>query len=262
MNDEQMRVNVSSMKSIYIDVYYNEQKLSTASGFLVNKDGAIYLITNRHVVTGRNNETGECLDEKFCAIPNKLMAWFPHIEYKENEKYYRWSKINIELYDDKEQRLWKEHPNFKEKVDVVAIMLGHYDQFQFCYDLNSRYEPTVTEKVYIIGYPFGYDLSPQNGKYAMWITGSVASDPVLDLNIKNEQMPAFLVDARTRQGQSGSPVVYYSREGLDYQNNGIALYGSPILHEIGIYSGRINKDSDLGYVWKWSLLSEIINGDN
>ena len=39
------------------------------------------------------------------------------------------------------------------------------------------------------------------------------------------------------------------------------IFAGPIIHEIGIYSGRINKDSDLGYVWKWSLLEEIINNN-
>lgn len=34
------------------------------------------------------------------------------------------------------------------------------------------------------------------------------------------------------------------------ESNGLSIYGGPITKEIGIYSGRINSDSDLGYVWK------------
>ena len=119
----------------------------------------------------------------------------------------------------------------------------------------------VTENVYIIGYPFGFNVSPENGKYAIWSTGTVASDPDLNLNINGEQLPAFLVDAKTRHGQSGSPVIYYNKNGIDSDANGIALYGGPVTHEIGIYSGRINKESDLGYVWKWSLIKEIIDNN-
>ncbi len=30
------------------------------------------------------------------------------------------------------------------------------------------------------------------------------------------------------------------------------------MREVGIYSGRINKDSDLRYVWKWKVIKEIL----
>lgn len=129
----------------------------------------------------------------------------------------------------------------------------------FCYNVNNSYEPIVTENVFIIGYPFGYNVRPKEGKFAIWSTGTVASDPDLDLEINGEQLPAFLIDAKTRKGQSGSPVIYYSANGLDRQKNGLAIYSGPVIHELGIYSGRINPDSDLGYVWKWSLIEEIVN---
>ena len=39
-----------------------------------------------------------------------------------------------------------------------------------------------------------------------------------------------------------------------------------LIKPIGIYSGRINSDSDLGYVWKWSIIEDIrvhsVNIDN
>jgi hypothetical protein len=36
------------------------------------------------------------------------------------------------------------------------------------------------------------------------------------------------------------------------------MWGDPFMKEIGIYSGRIDQESDLGYVWKWKILKEII----
>ena len=44
----------------------------------------------------------------------------------------------------------------------------------------------------------------------------------------------------------------------DDRNDSKSIWGSPFMREIGIYSGRINKDSDLGYVWKWPVIKEII----
>lgn len=250
-----MQININSLKSIYISILFNDIELATATGFLVNKDSNIYLVTNRHVVTGRDNQTNKCLDQTHAGIPNMLEIWFP---YKTRE-YYKWSKISYNLYDESNNPLWIEHPIYKNKVDVVALKLGKFEQNIFCYNLNSSYEPIVTESVFIIGYPFGYNVRPKEGKYAVWSTGTIASDPDLDLEINDEQLPAFLIDAKTRKGQSGSPVIYHSTNGFDRQDNGFAIYGGPITHELGIYSGRINPDSDLGYVWKWKLIREILD---
>lgn len=252
-SEEKMDINVNSLKSLYITIYYNETKLGTASGFIVKEKEKLYLITNRHVVTGRNNQTNECLNS-MAAIPNKLKVWIPQLK----NNYYIWSNVEIELYKG-DKPLWLEHRIYKEKVDVIAIFLGTDIINTFYYNLNSNYKTIVTERLYIVGYPFGYDINPQNGKYAIWTSGSVASDPDLDVNIGKEQLPAFLIDARTRSGQSGSPVIYYSNNGMIRTNNGFSIYGSSITEPIGIYSGRINKESDLGYVWKWGLLKEIIN---
>lgn len=249
-------VNINSLKSLYITILFDETQLATATGFLINSDRDYYLITNRHVVTGRNNETGECLNS-MGAIPNKIKVWIPY----KTEVGVSWNNKEIELYDDNNEKIWLEHPNYMEKVDVVAIKLDTYNQNFFCYNLVNNFRPIVTENLYIVGYPFGFIVNRENGKYAIWTTGIVASDPDLNLNINGEQLPAFLVDAKTRQGQSGSPVIYYSDNGMIRQNNGFAIYGSPITIEIGIYSGRINNESDLGYVWKWSLIKEIIDNN-
>lgn len=252
-NEKKMNINVNSLRSLYITIYYNETKLGTASGFLINEQDKLYLITNRHVVTGKNNQTHECLN-CMAAIPNKLKVWIPQL--KNNE--YIWSNIEIDLYKE-DKPLWLEHKIYKSKVDVVAIFLGMNSINTFYYNLYSNYKTIVTEQLYIVGYPFGYEVNPQNGKYAIWVSGSVASDPDLNVNIKEEQLPAFLIDARTRSGQSGSPVIYYSNTGMLRTSEGFSIYGSPITETIGIYSGRINKDSDLGYVWKWEVLKDIIN---
>lgn len=258
MNNGNVVLNINSIKSIYLEVLFDDELIATATGFFVQKGDNIFLITNRHVVTGRNNETNECLDKKRAAIPNKLNIWIPYLENNS----YIWKDKKFNLYDADDNPIWLEHPVYKNDVDVVAIELGELDATTLVYSLNHEYKTIVTENVYIIGYPFGFNVNPNEGKYAIWSSASVASDPDLNLNINEKQLPAFLVDAKTREGQSGSPVIYYSSSGVDRQNDCIAGYGFPITHEIGIYSSRINKDSDLGYVWKWSLIGDIINQKN
>lgn len=53
-----------SYKSLYIESYFENQKLGNATGFVVQISSGHALITNRHVVTGRDNNTGELLDSK------------------------------------------------------------------------------------------------------------------------------------------------------------------------------------------------------
>ena len=38
------------------------------------------------------------------------------------------------------------------------------------------------------------------------------------------------------------------------------VYGEPIHELVGIYSGRLNDQSDLGLVWRKSNIREIIEG--
>jgi hypothetical protein len=55
----------------------------------------------------------------------------------------------------------------------------------------------------IIGFPFGMAYG---GAMATWVQGFVASEWQVDYG----DLPRFLVDSRTRQGQSGSPVIFYT----------------------------------------------------
>ena len=77
---------------------------------MVKEKENLYLITNRHVVTGRNNQTNECLN-RMAAIPNKLKVWIPQL--KNNE--YIWSNVEIKLYKENKP-LWFEHRKLEVKL--------------------------------------------------------------------------------------------------------------------------------------------------
>lgn len=44
------------------------------------------------------------------------------------------------------------------------------------------------------------------GVFPVWKRGSIASEPLFNINLG----PAILVDAVTRRGMSGSPVLYWA----------------------------------------------------
>ncbi len=259
-----MVVNEHTTKPIYIDIYFNETHLGCATGFEVQKNNCKYLITNWHVVSGRSFIDKTCVSNTG-AIPNHLKIRYRKSEDTDSDELVCVEK-NINLYDDNENKLWYEHPTFGSDVDVVALKIEENPSimsYKECFNYESSYSLNVTEQVFVLGFPFGYILKEKENPYAVWTSGTVATDPVLNININNKEVPAFLIDSKTRQGQSGSPVIYYSQIGWDaHYEDGFANWGSPFMKEIGIYSGRINKDSDLGYVWKWSVIKEIIDNIN
>jgi hypothetical protein len=70
----------------------------------------------------------------------------------------------------------------------------------------------------------------------------------------------FLVDSRTRRGQSGAPVFWYSSHGMIPVQGGWILNGmNPPMSLLGIYSVRINEASDFGRVFKFRVIRETID---
>ena len=60
-----------SPASVAVDQYFNQTLLGVATSFVWKRNDALYLVTNWHVVTCRNNETGRHLRDD-AAEPNIL----------------------------------------------------------------------------------------------------------------------------------------------------------------------------------------------
>jgi len=111
----------------------------------------------------------------------------------------------------------------------------------------------VTDRLFIIGYPFG-----DKGTWpaAVWTTAPIASEPVAQYNT----LPAFLVDSRSRPGQSGAPVVLHIRpDDPVWANGDVYAHEQEVIALVGLCSGRINKDSDLGMVWTNQAIREVLS---
>lgn len=116
--------------------------------------------------------------------------------------------------------------------------------------------PRVAAEVFILGYPRGLTMQ---GVLPVWKRGSIASEPLFSVM---DQAPAILVDAVTRKGMSGSPVLYFGDEITDVlgRPRGGNQRGEPWL--IGVYAGREGVTGEeiemaLGRVWHRRLLDEI-----
>lgn len=239
-----------SVQSLLIEMQFNGTALSTGTAFVVQAPSGPHLITNRHNVTGRRQDNGAPLSPTG-GVPGQVVVlhnrdghlghWVPRVE---------------QLYQG-DKPLWKEHPTLGAKADFVAlpltdlndVALYHYDAANTGPDILVGPADTVS----VIGFPFGMTAG---GVFGVWATGFLASEPEVDFN----DLPVVLIDCRSRQGQSGSPVIAYrSGGGVAMKNGGQAMFGGAVWKFIGIYSGRINQESDLGIVWKASAINELVS---
>lgn len=238
-------INSLSTMVLYIEMYFDNTKLSSGTAFFINSEKGPVFITNRHNVTGRHQETNEILNID-SEIPNNIR--FEIIGSHEPVWY------AFDLYTDTSMTnpVWLEHPTLGSSVDVVAILISEIkNAIHLFVDIKENWHKwRIADRVHVLGFPFG-----MNDNFAIWSTGYIASEPDTNFN----KLPRFLIDCRARPGQSGALVIarilvgdIVEYEGKQYQAK------KDMVHFLGIYSGRINVQSDLGIVWKMEVLRDLV----
>ena len=249
-------------------------ELADATGFIYKRNGKQYLITNLHVVSGRDPCTGKILDIHK-AIPELLISfpslYEPKTRIIEKTAQYLTSK----LYDKNNIPLWLIHPNYKRSIDIAVLPLYNLNppvNFFAINDIQSiDTRVSVADDIFVVGYPLALGTN-ENKDFPIWKRASIASEP--SINYFNDGRKAFVIDGTTREGMSGSPVFFYSNLTQTSTQDGGMFFGmSPqrAFNFLGIYSGRlkghninddtIEKESFLGLVWKRELIDEIIDGN-
>lgn len=249
--------------------------LSPAGTGIVTKTpmGELVLLTAGHVVTGLHAHSGQPLG--MGGTPQFLALRLPDSSLWSA---YYW--VRVPLRDTEGAPLWRQHPAGPQ-VDVVAVPIPR--KLSFCddqgvlmhddpvaeFDTNGVVRPElvwheldkplppihldVADDLSIVGFPFGVT----GGKgLAVWTRGFIATE----LQFDHDNLPMYLIDSRTRPGQSGAPVIFYSRSGQFPTGDGIGFgLGSELLRFMGIYSGRVTEQSDLGRVFKVSAVMEVLS---
>lgn len=244
------RISQPSFQSLYIEMRANGITIANGTAFVASTaSGANFLLTNRHNVTGRNQDTGELLCKKTAAVPDSLLVW-----HNARSGLGEFIPVEVPLVRG-DASLWIQHPILQDAADFVAIPVGTREDIAI-YPYRTEYlshlhvEPAQT--VSVVGFPFG----ERTGRsFAVWATGFVASEP----EINHGGRPVFLIDCRSRKGQSGSPVIRYQNGGGTITHDNGAEVASPVSRLLGIYSGRINEESDLGVVWKTYAIAELVD---
>jgi hypothetical protein len=240
-----------TFSALYLEVLRDGQVLSNATGFVVERQGQNYLITNWHVVTGRNPEKPQDIERP---EPTHL-----RVHYYRNRLTAGWLERVEGLLNDDGTPRWREHPS-GPPIDVVALPISADGIFLHRMSWNlveADLEVTPSESVSVIGFPFGLAVS---GRFPIWKTGHLASD----LEVDYAGRPAFLIDVTTKEGMSGSPVIAKRVGNYVPRSMPDAVVAGDAMRFLGVYSGR-RRDTDgkpdtynLGVVWKVRVLSEIL----
>jgi len=248
-----MPIQRPSLVSLLIQPSFQGRPISSATGFIAGREDGedLWLVTNWHVVSGKDPTTGQALDQVTGAVPDGLIVGH-HVEGALGT----WHLVNEPLYDPNGEPLWLEHPIHGRRVDVVALPVTQRSGSQFQgynpWEIGAALPVGVSRPLSVIGFPFGQTAG---GLLPVWLQAWVASEPDIDFN----DLPLLLVDARTRQGQSGSPVIAFAAGGAVPMDDGaLGFSEGPVERFVGVYSGRINEESDIGLVWKRQALVEII----
>jgi len=244
-------VDSLSLTSVYIEVFFESVRISNASGFIIKNLSKYFLVTNRHVVTGRHAITDDYISKKG-AIGSHLKVW----AQKQQQSNYEGVCIDVPLYTrdsdtpELENRSWLEHPKGRA-IDVVLVPLNDLKESIHTFNLQladtSLFLP-LTMPISLIGYPLGITSFQ---KLPFWVTGFIASENEVDKD-------KLYVNVPGRRGLSGAPVISRQLGGFPDANGNIFMNGIPRDKFVGIYSGRLHDESDIGCIWKPKVINEIL----
>jgi hypothetical protein len=257
---------------------FEGEQIGTATAFTYQTDAGKFLITNGHVVSGRNPNTDKTL-HPMAAIPDELRVGLPFRRVTSPERSVMWwQEGSIPLYLDNEHRqaAWLVHPVHGEKVDVVAKPFGfaveHLDVVA-ANDPSLKLQPVVlypSLDVYVLGFPLGIT---GGASLPIWKHATIASEPEFDLSPQpdekpDDKLPMIYIDTATKQGMSGAPV-FTNKVGnwIRLQEDGSRIHQMDGIGRslVGVYASRIHAENQLeaqlGIVWKAETIEQIIRGE-
>jgi len=220
-----------------------DQLIAHATGFYWRHAGLDFVVTNWHVVSGRNPFTGQLMDQEHAFIPRRIRVYRWRIEYLEGQIRLLRPGFTYDLADVPD--LYAEPILVNGRaVDIAALPLAEPAiegpagpravDIQPCVNMRvqDRIETQAGDECVILGYP----LAQYSGLFLpIWKRGSLATDT----NMPVDGAPAFLIDAATSQAMSGSPI-FRRITGMTHQNPTTQIVAEHRGYQfLGVYAGRL-----------------------
>lgn len=270
-NRAMITVNDTSLSTAMVIAMCDDQEAARSTGFVWSHNGANYLVTNWHCLTGVNPFNGRYLSKRFAARPNIV-----HVALTSTAAECKLGFV-VPLFDSQGDPTWLVHPKAGEQVDIAAIELPFETERPAAEPLLAgkpmnefawpRFQPFVGDELFVVGYPRNLHMYG----LPIWKRATFATEPNLFGDFKGRRQ--VWIDCASREGMSGSPVVQVRRshamrlrgssddDRYDDLLSGYSFYG--------IYSGRlIDPEEDpriddqlaaqIGIVWPKTLIEEVV----
>lgn len=264
-SDSVLEIGASCVHITCLDV--NGRPLSTASGAFLKVGERQFLVSNKHVFSGIDVNTGFFLS-KDGAVPTAFSVKYNKIVDNISVS----CSTHIDISDENGEHVWfcsKSNKTF----DVAAIDLDKNIFVNLVYVNNdsvldmqgndSKLPPVILEgsELFILGYPAGIT---DDFARPIWKRASLATH--LKSNFMGQ--PRFLVDTASSAGMSGAPVIFHSMmyrvRNVENEISNFYHIGSSARVWLGIYSGRLKALIDdpagaqLGVVWRADEIEKMI----
>jgi len=246
-------INDASFSVVRLEVFESEvgitknKLVGRATGFLYkNETGQSYLITNKHVV----------YDPKDDYRPDFLIAYVRVVQSPPKKiKMSETLEVRFELNEGGE-RMWKA---LRGNMDIAALKIDETNVKHWFVTYLSRDDMlpanshfSLGSQALILGFPQGvfYD---ESSNLPVARIATIATYPWLTFNRKR----CFLVDARTHDGMSGSPVVSLPRS--IYEKSSTPVYEDTNCYLLGVFSSEWESRGEplgLNTVWWPELIEE------
>ncbi len=263
-------LNFSTFK---ITALHGEDILSHATGFfyvgILDGQPHHWLVTNWHVLCGRNADDPEIILSSTGLVPTHLSVDFllkaGEPEYRGRESEALFAEVRISLYDPNGHAIWWQH-RLKNEIDVAVLEPGSaLDRSAFTAVNGNNQNDMAVEignEVFILGYPLAYSHFMNT---PIWKRGSIASEPHLKVEGTKERV---VIDATTRTGMSGGPVFMRAKTHYAADDGSIKAMRNATRF-IGIYASRPSlrpqaegpledRSAELGFFYKSSSIYDVI----
>jgi hypothetical protein len=267
--------------TVRLEPFYNGLKLGEATGFffygLLDGKPNYWLVTNWHVLSGRNALAPQIVLHSKGSLPNKLrLSLLLHPDQpdygvpRDPEPQFLSQSQIIELYEADGTAAWYQHRT-KNVCDIGVLNVRQFGGRFLIQGINEvarQHDMAIQigNRVFILGYPLGL------GHFIdapIWKSGCIASEPHLETTAETAAGGRLIIDATTRKGMSGAPVIMREKTHYVSEYGEIKQYVNAT-RWIGVYASRpdtLSKTDDgpnddqraeIGYVYKSGAAQKVI----
>ena len=183
---------------VKLDLFCMGSKISSATGVIIDFDSTSFIMTNWHVLSGRDPNSGQPINQDL-ATPDKL-AFYSLDQVDGN---FRWRITELPIISPQDgSNLWIQHPKYRQEVDIAAIALPQGTRPKYAKNIFDRTGHDsdmlidLGSDLFLPGFPLGFAA---NGFQAIWKRASLASSLEYGAGVDKY----FYVDTASRSGMSG-----------------------------------------------------------